>query len=341
MEKLLHFVRVLIWAQILLLLDSCTLYAQENNTTWYHWNVSPGAKTVDVRRYQPVLKDGVYQKGRHSKEHETYHLYKHDYMLYFSTDGLLLKNQYIYRGKLSDSYSTYKYNEKRQLIRETWVPDSELPISCQSFEYDEQCRLSMWVSETDIYARLPVRYEGDVRVSYNGDRRRFNSHGQIIEYFPSQIDDSRNYYSYSPDGLLTKYVWEKDVFGKKSETEPLYVYKKVYSYEYTGYNAHGDWNKALIRFDGKPVMIVERKITYEEEAPNEPVRLGRKIVFSPDGPVTVYDSIPSNMNPDLVSPNDIKSIDVIKDRNEAIKRFGPNGKNGAIIITLKKKLHGK
>ena len=83
-----------------------------------------------------------------------------------------------------------------------------------------------------------------------------------------------------------------------------------------------------VRVDGKNVVVPEKKI--KKEGKTETV----KINPVSEKPLYIVDGMPVN-SIDQINPNDIESISVLKDKS-ATALYGEKGKNGVILITLKK-----
>ena len=85
-----------------------------------------------------------------------------------------------------------------------------------------------------------------------------------------------------------------------------------------------------VRVDGKNVVVPEKKI--KKEGKTETV----KINPVSEKPLYIVDGMPVN-SIDQINPNDIESISVLKDKS-ATALYGEKGKNGVILITLKKQV---
>ena len=83
-----------------------------------------------------------------------------------------------------------------------------------------------------------------------------------------------------------------------------------------------------VRVDENDVVVLEKKI--KKEGKTETV----KINPVSEKPLYIVDGMPVN-NIDQINPNDIESISVLKDKS-ATALYGEKGKNGVILITLKK-----
>ena len=83
-----------------------------------------------------------------------------------------------------------------------------------------------------------------------------------------------------------------------------------------------------VRVDENDVVVLEKKI--KKEGKTETV----KINPVSEKPLYIVDGMPVN-SIDQINPNDIESISVLKDKS-ATALYGEKGKNGVILITLKK-----
>ena len=83
-----------------------------------------------------------------------------------------------------------------------------------------------------------------------------------------------------------------------------------------------------VRVDGKNVVVPEKKI--KKDGKTETVKINTAL----EKALYIVDGMPVN-SIEQINPNDIESISVLKDKS-ATALYGEKGKNGVILITLKK-----
>jgi len=87
-------------------------------------------------------------------------------------------------------------------------------------------------------------------------------------------------------------------------------------------------------------VVITTQGTGVNSVPNIRVRGNRSMTASSNDPLFVIDGIPSNGGIELLSPNDVQSIEILKDAS-ATAIYGSRGANGVILVTTKKGEKGK